>query len=69
MSKHVTDSERQTIAALNRKETELKEARDTIEQYKAQLRAMKVYVWELRESNQILSSQVRYLVSKQIHHA
>jgi hypothetical protein len=30
---------------------------------------MKVYVWELRESNQILSSQVRYLVSKQIHHA
>jgi septal ring factor EnvC (AmiA/AmiB activator) len=44
MSKHVTDSERQTIAALNRKETELKEARDTIEQYKAQLRAMKVYV-------------------------
>lgn len=42
--KHISDSERLTIAALNRKETELKQAQETIEQYKAQLRAMKTYI-------------------------
>ena len=67
--KHISDSERLTIAALNRKETELKQAQETIEQYKAQLRAMKTYIWELKESNTILSSQVRYLVSKKITNA
>ena len=67
--KHISDSERLTIAALNRRETELKQANETIEQYKAQLRAMKTYIWELRESNKILSAQVQYLVSKQNAHA
>lgn len=67
--KHISDSERLTIAALNRRETELKQANETIEEYKAQLRAMKTYIWELRESNKILSAQVQYLVSKQNAHA
>lgn len=44
MTRHITDSERITLASLNRKETELKETIEQLENYKAQLRAMKVYI-------------------------
>jgi hypothetical protein len=30
---------------------------------------MKNYIWELKESNKMLASQVKYLVSKQNSHA
>ena len=62
--KHVSDSERLTIAALNRRETELKEAREMIKQCNRETEALRVQVASLRESNQILCSQIQYLVSK-----
>ena len=65
MIKHVTDSERLITAALNRKETQLKEAYEKIENYEAQLRALKEYITELKTSNKILCSQISYLFSKQ----
>ena len=68
MTKQITDSERLTIAMLNRKETELKQTKKELNKMIQQLEAMKVYMWELRESNEILSAQVNYLVRKQITH-
>lgn len=69
MTKHITDSERLTLAMLNRKEIELKQAQEELENLKKQLRAMSGYIWELKKSNKILASQVRYLVSKQLSDA
>jgi len=64
MTKHISDSERLTIAALNRRETELKEAKDALKQQQREIEAMKVCISSLKESNQILCSQIQYLVSK-----
>ena len=68
MTKHISDSERLTLAMLNKKETELKQARETIEQFKVQLKALSYYITDLKKSNKILASQVNYLVHKQINH-
>ena len=51
MPKHVTDSERLVIATLNRRETELKQARELIDQLKKQLRVQNDYITELKKSN------------------
>jgi hypothetical protein len=69
MTRHISDSERLTLATLNRKETELKQTQDKLSNAYQQLKAMKGYIWELKESNQILASQVKYLVSKQKQNA
>ena len=68
MTKQITDSERLTIAMLNRKETELKQTKEELNKMIQQLKAMKDYMWELKESNKMLSAQVNYLVRKQITH-
>ena len=68
MTKQITDSERLTIAMLNKKETELKQTKEELNKMIQQLKAMKDYMWELKESNKILSAQVNYLVRKQITH-
>ena len=68
MPKHVTDSERLVMASRNRLETELKQARELIDQLKKQLRVQNVYITDLKKSNKILASQVNYLVHKQISH-
>lgn len=68
MTRHISDSERLTIAMLNRKENELSEMKKMNENYYKQLKALKVYVSELKESNKILANQVNYLVSKRINH-
>ena len=62
--KHITNSERLITAKLNRTETELKEAREIIQNYKKQLEAIRIYIAELKDSNKILTNQVRYLVDK-----
>lgn len=67
--KHVSDSERLTRAILNKKETELYEAKRTINEYKRQLEAMSEHITSLKESNKILCSQVQYLVSKHTQNA
>ena len=67
--KHVSDGERLAIAALNRKETELVEARKELDNLKAQLRAMSANISELKEAKAMLCAQVRYLVSKKNQNA
>jgi len=69
MPRTISDSERLVIAKLNRTETELKQARETIEQFTAQLKAQTAYITELKDANKMLAAQVRYLVSKQNIHA
>ena len=69
MTRHISDSERLTIAMLNKKETELKQTQEKLSNAYQQLKAMKSYIWELKESNKMLASQVKYLVSKQNTHA
>lgn len=69
MTKHISDSERLTLAMLNKKEAENKQLQEKLSNAYQQLKAMKSYVWELKEANKMLASQVRYLVSKQNNHA
>ena len=69
MTRTISDSERLTQAMLNKKETELKQTQEKLTNAYQQLKAMKSYVWELKEANKMLASQVRYLVSKQNNHA
>ena len=69
MPRTISDSERLVIAKLNRTETELKQTKEKLTNAYQQLKAMKSYVWELKEANKMLASQVRYLISKQNNHA
>ena len=69
MPRTISDSERLVIAKLNRTETELKQTKEKLTNAYQQLKAMKSYIWELKDSNKILASQVKYLVSKQNSHA
>lgn len=69
MTKHITDSERLTLAMLNKKEAELKQAQEEIDQLKRQLKAMSGYITELKDSNKLLASQVNFLIHKQTTHA
>ena len=69
MTRYISDSERLTIAMLNKKETENKQLQEKLSNAYQQLKAMKNYIWELKESNKMLASQVKYLVSKQNNHA
>lgn len=69
MPRTISDSERLVIAKLNRTETELKQTQEKLSNAYQQLKAMSGYIWELKESNKMLASQVKYLVSKQNTHA
>ena len=69
MPRTISDSERLVIAKLNRTETENKQLQEKLSNAYQQLKAMKSYIWELKDSNKILASQVKYLVSKQNSHA
>ena len=54
---------------LNKKETELKQAQEEIDQLKRQLKAMSGYITELKDSNKLLASRVNFLIHKQTTHA
>ena len=69
MTRHITDSERLTLAQLNKKETENKQLQEKLENAYTQLKVMKDYITELKKSNKLLASQVSYLVAKQTNHA
>ena len=69
MTRTISDSERLVIAKLNRTETELKQAKDTITQYAKQLKTQTAYITELKDANKMLAAQVNYLVRKQVNHA
>ena len=67
MPKHITESERLTLAMLNKRETELKQTRQELEKFKRQLKAMSGYITELKESNKMLASQLNFMVHKKTH--
>lgn len=69
MTRTISDSERLVIAKLNRTETELKQARETIQQYARQFKTQTDYITELKDANKMLAAQVNYLVRKQIQNA
>jgi hypothetical protein len=69
MTRTISDSERLVIAKLNKTETQLKQARDTIEQYAKQLKAQTQYITELKDANKMLAAQVNLLVRKQVDNA
>ena len=69
MTRTISDSERLVIAKLNRTETELKQARETITQYERQLKTQTAYITELKDANRMLAAQVNYLVRKQVNNA
>ena len=69
MTRTISDSERLVIAKLNRTETELKQAKDTIAQFTKQLKAQTAYITELKDANKMLAAQVNYLVRKQVNNA
>ena len=68
MTRHVSDSERLTTAMLNKKTMELAECEREKQNYIQQLKALKTYIGELKESNKTLAAQVNYLVNKKIFH-
>jgi hypothetical protein len=65
MPRQISDSERLVVAALNRRETELKQTQEKLTKAYQQLKAQSMYITELKESNKMLAAQVRYLVHKQ----
>lgn len=69
MPRTISDSERLTLAMLNKKETELKQTQEKLSNAYQQLKAMSGYISELKKANKTLAAQVRYLVSKQVNHA
>lgn len=69
MTRTISDSERLTLAMLNKKETELKQTQEKLSNAYQQLKAMSGYISELKKANKTLAAQVRYLVSKQVNHA
>lgn len=66
MTRHVSDGERLTLAMLNKKEMELKEVQEELDNANAQLRALKQYIHELRLTNKQLCAEINYLVRKQM---
>lgn len=62
--KHIDYSERLTNAKLNKAESELKEAKEIIRSYKKQFEALNIYISDLKQSKQVLTNQVKYLVEK-----
>lgn len=62
--KHIDYSERLTNAKLNKAESELKEAKEIIRNYQKQFEALNIYISDLKQSKQVLTNQVRYLVEK-----
>ena len=69
MTRQISDSERITIAMLNKKETENKELRELLSRAYAQLKAQTQYITELKSSNKTLAAQVNYLVHKKLQNA
>lgn len=69
MTRQISDSERITIAMLNKKETENKELKEELKRAYAQLKAMSNYITELKTSNKTLAAQVNLLVYKKVQNA
>ena len=61
--RHISDSERRTLAQLNKKETENKILQEKLSNAYKQLKAMSEYISELKGSNKLLAQQIRVLAS------
>ena len=62
---HVTTNERMLTAQIHKKEREVKELKEQLEQYKESLRTMKGNLDEVKHLNKVLVNQISLLSSKQ----
>lgn len=60
--KHLSDSERLTLAMLRKKEWELKEKQNQLDQKNLQIEIMVKYIHELKEDRKLLCKQIHDLV-------
>ncbi len=61
---NVTLNERILIAQYHKKENQIKELQDQLEQYKESLQIMKQHLTEVKDLNKILVNQISLLSSK-----
>lgn len=61
---HISISERILIAQYHKKERELKELQEQLEQYKESLQTMKANLNEVKHLNKILTNQISLLSDK-----
>lgn len=69
MTRHITDSERLTQAALNRKYMELEEKERQIKKLETLLSCKDIQIREYQNSVKVLCRQINDLVLKQANHA
>ena len=63
---HVTINERMLTAQLHKKEQEIKELKEQVQQYLESLRTMKSNLDEVKHLNKVLVNQISFLSFKQI---
>ena len=63
--KHISINERMLIAQCNKKDRELKDLKEQLEQYKESLRTLKDNLNEVKELNKILTNQI-YILSHKV---
>lgn len=63
---HVTINERMLTAQMHKKEQEIKELKEQVQQYLESLRTMKSNLDEVKHLNKVLVNQISFLSSKQI---
>jgi phage shock protein A len=62
---HVTINERMLTAQIHKKEQEIKDLKDQVQQYLESLRTMKSNLDEVKHLNKVLVNQISFLSSKQ----
>lgn len=62
--KHISDSERLTNAILRKREEQIQNLQETIDQYKEQLKTMTSHITELKGLNKVLCNQIYSLTHK-----
>lgn len=63
---HISLNERILTAQYHKKENEIKELKEQLEQYKESLRTMKSNLDEVKHLNKILTNQISFLSSNQV---
>ena len=63
---HISINERMLIAQYHKKENEIKELKEQLEQYKESLRTMKSNLDEVKHLNKVLVNQISSLSSNQL---
>ena len=66
---HVTINERMLTAQMHKKEQEIKDLKEQVQQYLESLRTMKSNLDEVKHLNKVLVNQISFLSFKQIQWA